>query len=63
MTKLVVIEVLKNRRGKWFFRAKAGNGNILFHSETYQRRIDAIKTARLIAFSNQAVSVRGVHSR
>ena len=37
------IEVRKAKNKEWFFRAKAANGKILAHSETYKTRAGALK--------------------
>lgn len=33
---------------KWYFRIRAGNGEVIAHSEAYSRRIDAMGTAQAI---------------
>lgn len=43
------IEIFSRRnligKKRWFFRARAMNGNIIAQSEGYSRRVDAISTA------------------
>ena len=43
------IEVLKNKRSKWYWRLVAANGKVLAHSETYSSKQMALKTAKKIA--------------
>jgi uncharacterized protein YegP (UPF0339 family) len=35
-------------RPKWFFRVRAGNGEIIAQSEAYSRRMDALGTAHAL---------------
>jgi uncharacterized protein YegP (UPF0339 family) len=42
------VELLKNKRGKWFLHLKANNGRILMHSEDYDNKSNARKTMRII---------------
>ena len=39
------IEMLKNKKSKWFWRIKANNGKILAHSESYNSKQACRKTA------------------
>ena len=39
------IEMLRNKRKKWYFRIKSSNGQILCHSESYSSRTAARRTA------------------
>jgi len=45
-----IIEVIKNKRGKWFSRIKSGNGLIVYHAngKGYSRRQAALKTAKAL---------------
>ena len=46
----IIVEVLKNKRGKWYWRLKSNaNGRILAHSEDYSRRQSCDKTALGVA--------------
>ena len=45
MKSCYIIEVLKGKKGKWYWRLKYSNGRILAHSETYSSRHQAKKTA------------------
>ena len=42
------LEMLKNRRGKFFLRLKSGNGMILMHSESYSQMSAAKRSAQSI---------------
>jgi uncharacterized protein YegP (UPF0339 family) len=42
------LELLKNKRGKWFLHLKANNGRILMHSEDYDNKSNARKTMKII---------------
>ena len=44
-----IVEVLKGRAGKWYWKLKYTNGKTLAHSETYSSRYQAVKTARAVA--------------
>jgi len=39
------IEVFRGKDGQWYFRVKAGNGQIVAQSEGYTRKYDAKKGA------------------
>lgn len=41
----MIVEILK-KKAKWFWRLKARNGQILAHSEQFDRRDNAIRAAR-----------------
>lgn len=42
---MFIVEMLKNKRKKWFFRVKSDNGSILCTSESYSSRTAARRTA------------------
>jgi len=42
------IEMLKNKKSKWFWRIKANNGKILAHSESYNSKQACRKTAGML---------------
>jgi uncharacterized protein YegP (UPF0339 family) len=44
----MTIEFFKNRRGTWYFRLKAANGEIVANSEGYKNRADMMKTIGII---------------
>ena len=49
MKNYYIVEVLKGKKGKWYWRLKYINGRILAHSEIYSSRYQAQKTARNLA--------------
>jgi len=46
-----IVEVLKGKAGKWYWRLKYGNGNVLAHAETYSSKFQAKKTAHNLAMN------------
>ena len=46
-----IVEVLKGKKGKWYWRLKYSNGRILAHSEIYSAKYQAVKTARNLAIN------------
>jgi len=45
-----IIDVLQNKKGKWFWRIKAKNSKILAHSEAYSRKKECMKMALRVYF-------------
>ena len=43
------LTIVQNIAGQWFVQARARNHEILFNSESYARREDALRSARSIA--------------
>lgn len=41
-----IIELLKGTKGRYYFRIKSKNGNILAHSELYNSRQAALKAIK-----------------
>jgi len=46
-----IVEVLKGKAGKWYWRLKYANGRILAHSEMYSAKYQARKTAHNLAIN------------
>jgi len=44
-----IVELLKNKNGRWYWRLKYNNGSVLAHSETYSSKSKARRTARNLA--------------
>lgn len=42
---------------RWYFRLKAGNGEVIAQSEAYNRKESAMSTAQLIAQNTQLIEV------
>ena len=43
----MIIQMLKNKQGKWLFHIKAENGKILCHSESYSSKAKCMYTIKL----------------
>jgi len=48
------LEVRRQRDGQWHVRARAANNRIVWHTEGYTRRADALRAAR-----QRAAEMRG----
>ena len=49
-TKKIAIEIMENKRGKFFWRLKSkSNGRVLAHSEEYSRLQACSKTANMVS--------------
>lgn len=44
----MTFEVYRDKAGKWRWRLRAGNGEIVAASEAYERRVDCLQTAAMI---------------
>lgn len=49
------LRVLKDAGGQWYVQARAGNGEILFNTESYTRESDALRSAEQIAAARYTV--------
>ena len=54
----IMVEVLRNKRGKWYWRLKSNaNGRILAHSEDYSRKQSCEKTAWGVAYDLKVICI------
>jgi len=51
----------KSNRGKWHWRCKAGNGRILFSSETFNTKFHCKRMALELAVVFSKAKVKGVY--
>jgi len=51
----------KSNKGKWHWRCKAGNGRILFHSETFNTKFHCKRMAQDLCVVYSKAKVKGIY--
>jgi len=56
-----VIEIVKNKRKKWFHRLRSkNNGKTIYHSESYSSKTAAMRTVEALLKSIKNCSIREI---